>query len=876
MLQGDQHKKSLASTHERSFFGRYFLQLRVLLKKNWWLSIAQWRLALIQLGSPIIFAGLLFLLQILYNNVEGNMDKHPIPIPLGGITRCTSINQQQPCISLLYAPKRGSNKIIDRVMDEIAREYGFSISEEDINTTYPNNINHDIYTLPSEPLLSDFIIKHPNVTQLGKSLFHSSINVGSAINFEQPKTWGILPYAPYRLFYNVTASDSDFPSVAIRALDQAILRVNSPDPNANISIHSAGFPEVLPAFMNQNVVSQLGAFWFYCPPVFNFIILLNQIVTENELKLRLTMGTMGLNNSMYWLSWFITSCVINALATLSLIASGCAFQFSFFLNTNILVSFLTFFAFSTAMATLAFLCSAFVSNSKTATTVGFVIFVFGLILQTLFASIAIYFWYLHDTNPVYKYLFAFYPPFNFAKLFSDIAQLSTPKFDPNTGASTSVTGYPLNQLIEPIHVQFFNVDSPPAYQSLLYLLMNITLFVVLAWYFDNIFQMPRKAPWFFLQPSYWGLNWGGVRSNEVADQDQINEMSLDAQNEMDKSLSIGEHDAKNYLQVLNLTKIYDLNIFKKIAAAITKKSNSFKAISNMYLSIQTGQCLCLLGHNGAGKTTLVNILTGLIRETSGHVNVLGLSLQSNIEQVRRLLGCCPQHDVLFGELTPSQHLQLFAELKGVPHHAIKDALDQALHMVELYDRRNDRCSGFSGGMKRRLSLAISCIGDPQILFLDEPTTGLDPLTKRKVWDLIKVMKKDRIVVLTTHSMSECDYLSDRIAVMADGKIKCLGDSLNLKNRFGEGYRITIVVADSNHIESVVKSISQIMTQDQLELNAQNSNSLKYTIKDQSHVPVLMDQIESKKIPYIKDWSLSHASLEDVFLSVTKMAQEEKL
>jgi ABC-type multidrug transport system ATPase subunit len=446
----------------------------------------------------------------------------------------------------------------------------------------------------------------------------------------------------------------------------------------------------------------------------------------------------------------------------------------------------------------------------------------------------------------------FYPPFNFAKLFADIGQLSTPKYNPMTGDVTSITGYSFDQLFKSIHISFYDMDSPPAYESMLYLIMNTVLFMILAIYFDQVVRSPRRPIWYFLEPSYWGVH---LQRPVVTDptSEQVEEMSKDAQIEMERVKS----NNQDSLRIVNVSKTYS-SVWNRITC---QKKKQVHALSNMYLQVKRGECLALLGHNGAGKTTLMNILTGLMKPSHGDAFIFGKSVQREMTSIRTILGVCPQHDILFNELSPYQHLVLFAELKGVNTNEIEDILKQ----VDLYERRFDQCGGFSGGMKRRLSLAISCIGNPQILFLDEPTTGLDVISAKKVWDLIQVMKRDRVMILTTHSMAECDYLSDRIAIMSSGKICCIGNSINLKNRYGSGYRITLVVSESKYLEQVMAQVQQVM-QTSITLDSQNSNSLKYTILDHSRVPDLIDQIETDK--RIKDWSLSHATLEDVFLHVT--------
>jgi ABC-type multidrug transport system ATPase subunit len=157
------------------------------------------------------------------------------------------------------------------------------------------------------------------------------------------------------------------------------------------------------------------------------------------------------------------------------------------------------------------------------------------------------------------------------------------------------------------------------------------------------------------------------------------------------------------------------------------------------------------------------------------------------------MGVVPQFDILWGELTAHEHMTIFSKIKGVLPDHMPDSIDRLLDSVGLLKVKNARVANFSGGMKRRLSVAMASIGNPRIIFLDEPTTGMDPVSRRDVWNLVQKLKKDKVVILTTHAMEEADILSDRIAVVCDGKLKCIGTPLYLKNTFGDGYRITLVI-----------------------------------------------------------------------------------
>lgn len=204
-----------------------------------------------------------------------------------------------------------------------------------------------------------------------------------------------------------------------------------------------------------------------------------------------------------------------------------------------------------------------------------------------------------------------------------------------------------------------------------------------------------------------------------------------------------------------------------------------------------GQIFALLGHNGAGKTTTLSMLIGLLDPTSGSAEILGRDLFENMNEVRKFLGVCPQHDILFDSLTPREHLEVFCDFKGVSGPHIKAEIDQILTDVDLDSYKGVMAKNLSGGNRRKLSVAIALVGGSKFVLLDEPTAGMDLTARRKLWNMLKDYKHNRIIILTTHYMDEADILGDRIGIMANGGLFCLGSSLFLKNRFGVGYNLTM-------------------------------------------------------------------------------------
>ena len=215
--------------------------------------------------------------------------------------------------------------------------------------------------------------------------------------------------------------------------------------------------------------------------------------------------------------------------------------------------------------------------------------------------------------------------------------------------------------------------------------------------------------------------------------------------------------------------------------ALTKKFGALTAVNGINLEVKEGEIFGFLGPNGAGKTTTISMLTTLMKPTSGIAQVAGFDLTKDGSYVRSVIGVVPQSFSLFPELTAEENLIYIGKLYGMKNSAIKERTSFLLNTVSLYEHR-DRISGdFSGGMKQRLSVAAGIMSNPKVLFMDEPTTGLDPQSRIAIRDLTQNLNKSGITIFyTTHDMEEADKLCDRIAIMDKGKIIALGTSSEIK------------------------------------------------------------------------------------------------
>jgi len=212
------------------------------------------------------------------------------------------------------------------------------------------------------------------------------------------------------------------------------------------------------------------------------------------------------------------------------------------------------------------------------------------------------------------------------------------------------------------------------------------------------------------------------------------------------------------------------------------------ALAGVDVIVDAGTVLGLLGPNGAGKSTLFSILAGFIAPTAGSLRLAGVDVARDAHAVRRRMGSCPQDNCLWGCLTGAEHLRFFGLLKGLTGSELEAAVDDALRAVSLSAAKSTRAAAYSGGMRRRLSVAIAFIGAPDVVLLDEPTTGLDPASRKTVWAAVRRRKPGKAVLLTTHSMQEAEALCDRIGFLVAGRLVALGAPREIVAGYG-GYHV---------------------------------------------------------------------------------------
>jgi len=286
-----------------------------------------------------------------------------------------------------------------------------------------------------------------------------------------------------------------------------------------------------------------------------------------------------------------------------------------------------------------------------------------------------------------------------------------------------------------------------------------------------------------------------------------------------------------------------------------------EAVRGLSLEIQAGECFGLLGPNGAGKTTTIEILEGLLKPTSGEVTILGHTWQKNSREVREWLGISLQETRLSEKLTVRETIELFASFYREPRSA-----DEVIDDLQLGEKADAMVGKLSGGQRQRLAVATALVGNPKILFLDEPTTGLDPQSRRQLWDIIRNFQKSGdTVLLTTHYMDEAERLCDRLAIVDHGQIIAEGTPSDLIDRLG-GHHLVEFEASGNSGDGTALDTWRALPG--VESVRHDDGLVSLTVREPHRtIPALLDAVE-KQGSQLLHLTTRQASLEDVFVNLT--------
>jgi ABC-2 type transport system ATP-binding protein len=293
--------------------------------------------------------------------------------------------------------------------------------------------------------------------------------------------------------------------------------------------------------------------------------------------------------------------------------------------------------------------------------------------------------------------------------------------------------------------------------------------------------------------------------------------------------------------------------------SLSRKFGDLVAVDGIDLSIKEGELFSLLGPNGAGKTTAIKMLCCLLEPSSGTATVMGRDIRENPMAVKQIIDVSPQETAIAEHLNAWENLSLIGGIRGLAKKEVKKRSQELLEMVGLAKRAKEQVRKFSGGMKRRLSIAMALVSDPQVLFLDEPTLGLDPQSRRGIWEHIAELKGKKTIVLTTHYLEEADALADRIAIMDEGKIAALGTPQELKDGISDIQ--VMVVRAKNLPPDAIEGLKELYP----EVKAIDGG-IEIRAKELSFYEIV-DYLRPRGVA-IQSTSLKQPTLDDVFLHLT--------
>jgi ATP-binding cassette subfamily A (ABC1) protein 3 len=405
-------------------------------------------------------------------------------------------------------------------------------------------------------------------------------------------------------------------------------------------------------------------------------------------------------------------------------------------------------------------------------------------------------------------------------------------------------------------ISFQNIVTTGPYevsiaQLLIILICQCPMFTLLHFYFEKVLPSATASPLsplFFLSRDYWKPTPSITIENEP----------------MRASETYEAMEGAPCVRIRGLTKS-----FKKIGAAgIFENPSWFRAVDGLNLDMYEGEIFCLLGHNGAGKSTTISMLTSLMSVDEGDAVLFGNSVRSQPEQVVRDMGVCLQQNILLDDLTVEEHMRLFAAIRRVPSNDVETSITELLSSVDLLSQRSQMAKTLSGGQKRRLCTCMAFLGNPKIVFLDEPTTGLDPSARRSLWNFLKERRAGRVIVLTTHFMDEADFLADRKGIIVDGRLAVCGSSPFLKNKFGLGYNLTLSVKPSFNNMGPLLNLVRSIVPEASSLESGGDPVIALPMASLPHIPTLLDLLDMQgKDMGVNSYGLNTTTLEQVTLAV---------
>ncbi|XP_034674627.1 ABC transporter A family member 8-like isoform X4 [Vitis riparia] len=525
-----------------------------------------------------------------------------------------------------------------------------------------------------------------------------------------------------------------------------------------------------------DVASAFGVLSFTWVVMQFFPMVLTSLVEEKESNLRIMMKIHGLDDRLYWVisyTYFVLKFVIYMLC---LVAFASVLGLQFFTMNDFKIQFLFYFIGINLQISMAFLMAPVLSDVKMITVI-----TFALLFGSRLSGKSVFEFFLEDTTLSRHWIIVMelYPAFSLYRGIYELAQYSL------MGSATGTQG-----------MQWRDLSDPENGMRDVCIIMMVEWLVVLFIAYDIDQGISSRngvtvRVLLFLQ-NIWKRSRNGVKRRILClmlgiwKKSNLKSQKFFAVSPQVENIDVFEEREKVERWLHKPTSIYSI-ICHNLEKVYPERDGNPKKIGvrRLSLAISRGECFGIVGDSDAGKTSFISMMTGITKPTSGKAFIEGLDIESQIKEIYTRIGYCPQIDLLWETLTGREHLQFYGRVKNLIGPALTQAVENSLRRVNLVRGGvgDKEVSEYSRSEKRRLSVAISLIGNPQVVFMEEPTVGLDPVLRTSLWNAIKHAKQDRTIILTTHSMEEAEALCDRIGVLSDGCLQCIASPRELKARF---------------------------------------------------------------------------------------------
>ena len=533
--------------------------------------------------------------------------------------------------------------------------------------------------------------------------------------------------------------------------------------------------------------------------VYTVSCLVGSVVEEKEGRYRESMLIMGVSKNSIIGSWLLTYL---AMTTASCCCIAVVSKMTFMSKSSLLLIFIIFELFAFSLICMALLISVFFSKSRIAAIVApLVMFI----------------------TAVPKFFIPESFPLN-AKIF--VSFLSPCAFSYSTEL---LTGY--ESIGRGSNFTHLTQDEYSYLLSIAMLILDSVVYLLLMWYLDQVLPSEfgvRKSV-FFPFHSTIALLRRKVCSRP-SDKNTINDCNSDGSVGCDiskpSSLPVTvESFHSSEMKSNQKTERIVISGLKKCFSKSASVPPAVDCIGSCLprdsrgggrgLTFHEGEIQCVLGHNGAGKTTLINLLTGMLKPSEGTATIFGHDIRTAMNEIRKLTGLCPQHNILWDRMTCTEHLRYYGQIKGIPVEVLNGLdgrINQMLRLINIFDKRDAWSCELSGGQKRKLSVACALIGGSKLVFLDEPTAGMDVDSRRAMWQLLRRpdILKGRVIILTTHYMDEADLLGDNVMIMNKGCLHSWGSAFFLKTKMGLGYNMSFSLKKGGNHPAITNTLRRML------------------------------------------------------------------